>query len=170
MKKKIISNTYLRETTKHQLKIFYDEDDYYVSVKKLIQVTEPFFIKDNDIGMDNGYYIVEMIPKEGNCALRVFLNDKKEIVEYYFDIIKESGLTEDKIPYFIDLYLDIIVRKNGEVDVIDEDELEMAYKKKEISKTDYNLVLKVKDQILNEIKNNTCVLMKKDISRYLEGM
>ena len=39
MKKKVVTNTYLRETTKHLLRIFYDEDDCYVCVKKLINVT-----------------------------------------------------------------------------------------------------------------------------------
>ena len=38
MKRKMISKTYLREALKYQIKIFLDEEDYYVSVKKLIDV------------------------------------------------------------------------------------------------------------------------------------
>lgn len=170
MKKKIVSNTYLKETTKHQLRIFYDEDDCYVTVKKLINITTPFIIKNNVVAMDNGYYIIEIIPKEGNYALRLFLNDKKEVVEYYFDIIKQSGLTEERIPYFIDLYLDVTVDKNGIIDVLDKDELENALNKKEITKEEYDLALRVKDKIIEEIENNTCLLMQKDISKYIEGM
>lgn len=45
--KKIISNTYLRDIEKYQIKIFLDEEDYYVSVKKLISVREKFIIKEN---------------------------------------------------------------------------------------------------------------------------
>ena len=170
MKKKVVTSTYLRETTKHQLRIFYDEDDSYVSVKKLINITEPFIIKNNVIAMDNGYYIVEIIPKKGNYALRIFLDDKKKVVEYYFDIIKESGLTEDNVPYFIDLYLDITIDKYGEINIIDENELEMALDNEDITKDDYDLAIKIKEQILNELSNNTCLLMKKDISKYIEGM
>ena len=106
MKRKIITNTYLKEATKYQIKLFLDEKDNFISVKKLINVTDKFIISDNIVAMDNGYYILEIIPKHENYALRVFFNDKKEIIEYYFDIIKESGLDEVyKVPYFDDLYL-----------------------------------------------------------------
>ena len=111
MKKKIISKTYLREADKYQIKFYLDEEDYYVSVKKLVHVTDKFIINNgNTIAMDNGYYIVEIIPKKEKYAMRIFLNDKKEVIEHYIDIIKESGLdSEYNIPYFIDLYLDITV-------------------------------------------------------------
>ena len=34
MKKKIITNTYLREAEQYTIKLFLNEDDYYISVKK----------------------------------------------------------------------------------------------------------------------------------------
>ena len=38
MKRKYITNTYLRDIEKYQIKLFLDEEDYYISVKKLIFV------------------------------------------------------------------------------------------------------------------------------------
>ena len=38
MKRKYITNTYLRDIEKYQIKLFLDEEDYYISVKKLISV------------------------------------------------------------------------------------------------------------------------------------
>ena len=103
MKKKIITNTYLNEAIKHEIKLFLDEEYYFVSVKKLVHLSEKFIIRNNVIAMDDGYYILEIIPKNDNYALRVFLNDKKEVIEYYFDIIKESGIDKEyKVPYFND--------------------------------------------------------------------
>lgn len=170
MKKKIITNTYLREAKKYQVKLFLDEDDVYVSVKKLIEITDKFIINHNIVAMDNGYYIVEMIPKDDNYALRLFLDDKKNIIEYYFDIIKDSGIDPDyKVPYFNDLYLDItVLPSTGEVKVIDEKELEDAYKSKDISLDDYELVLKMKERLLEEISNGTNKLMNIDVMKYLE--
>ena len=105
MKKKIITNTYLREAEQYTIKLFLNEDDYYISVKKLIHLSEKFIIRDNIVAMDDGYYIMEIIPKKGNYALRLFIDNNKRIVEYYFDIIKESAIDEEyKVPYFIDLY------------------------------------------------------------------
>lgn len=168
MKKKLISTTYLKEATKYQMKLYLDEDDYYISVKKLIHITDKFIIRHGIVAMDDGYYIIEIIPKTGNQALRIFLDESKNLIEYYFDIIKESGLDEEtKIPYFLDLYLDITVLSNGETHVIDEDELEKAYELGDITKEEYDLVLKEKDKLLTEIKNNTNKLMHIDYHKYL---
>lgn len=170
MKKKIVSKTYLREADKYQIKLYLDEDDYYASVKKLVHVTDKFIINNgNTIAMDNGYYIVEIIPKYENYAVRIFLNDKKEVIEYYIDIIKESGLDpEYNIPYFIDLYLDITVLYNGDIHVIDQNELQDAYNSSEITKDEYNQVIELKDKLIQEIKNGTNKYMNLDITKYLE--
>ncbi|MBR1386150.1 MAG: DUF402 domain-containing protein [Bacilli bacterium] len=170
MKRKIITNTYLREATKYQIKLFLDEKDYYVSVKKLIDVTDKFIISNNIVAMDNGYYILEIIPKKENYALRVFFNDKKEIIEYYFDIIKGSGLDEVyNVPYFDDLYLDItILNSTKEIKIIDEEELVTAYRNHDISSDDYHLVLNVKEKLLKEIRSWSNKLLKIDYQKYLK--
>ena len=171
MKKKVLTNTYLREATKYQIKLFLDEEDLYVSVKKLINLTDKFIIKHGIVAMDNGYYIVEMIPKNDNYALRVFLDDNKNIIEYYFDIIKNSGIDEDyKVPYFNDLYLDItLLAKTGEINVLDEKEFIDAYKQGDIDKKDYDLVIKMKKRLLKEIKDGTNKLLNIDLSKYLDN-
>ena len=95
MKKKILSSTYLKEAQKYQLKFYLDEEDKYIVVKKLIKLSKKFIIQNDVIAMDDGYYVIEIVPKNKNYALRLFLNDKKEIIEYYFDIIKESGIDKE---------------------------------------------------------------------------
>ena len=74
MKKKIITNTYLNEAVKHEIKLFLDEDDYYVSVKKLVQLTEKFIIRNNVIAMDDGYYILEIIPTKPSLLTTSLFN------------------------------------------------------------------------------------------------
>ena len=168
MKKKIFSNTYLREADKYQIKFYLDEDDYYISVKKLVHLTDYFYIADNVLAMGDGFYVFEVIPKKGNHALRIFIDDKKQVVEYYFDIIKESGIDPDsKIPYFYDLYLDVVLPPNKEAYVVDQDELEEALNNKDITKEEYDLAIKEKDKLLEEIKNNTNKLLKIDYLKYL---
>lgn len=165
MKKKITTETYLREAIDYKMKVFI-EKEYYICVKKLIHLTEKFVITDGIIGMDDGYYVVEIIPKSGHQALRIFLDDKKNVVEYYFDVIKESGI-ENGIPYFLDLYLDITLLPSGKVKVLDEEELEDAYKEKVITKEEYDLAKQTKDEILDEIKNKTNNLMSLDVEKYI---
>ena len=104
-----------------------------------------------------------------NEALKMVLNDKKEVIEHYIDIIKESGLDpEYNIPYFIDLYLDITVLYNGDIRVIDENELQDAYNSSEITKAEYNQVIELKNKLINEIKTGTNKYMNLDITKYLE--
>lgn len=170
MKRKLISKTYLKEAEKYQIKFYLDEDDKYVVAKKLIYITKKFIIKNNIVAMDNGYYILEVIPKNKHYAMRLFLNDKKEPIEYYFDIIKQSGLDEQtNIPYFDDLYLDITVLPNKEVNVIDEDELEEAIKNNDITDEDYKIVMQTKEELLNEIYSDTNDLLKIDYKKYLDN-
>lgn len=77
MKRKIISNTYLRDISKYQIKLYLDEEDYYIAVKKIIKADEKFIIKDNFCVMDDNYYVLEIIPKNENYAMRLFLDEKR---------------------------------------------------------------------------------------------
>ena len=70
MKTKIISNTYLRDVEKYQIKLFLDEDDCWISVKKLIDVREKFII--------NGGLCVMII-----IYLKLFLRMKTMQCDYF---------------------------------------------------------------------------------------
>ena len=167
MKKKIISNTYLRDVDKYQLKLFLDEDDYYVAVKKLIHVTEKFIIKNHLCVMDDGYYVFEVVPKYENYAMRLFLDNQKRPLEYYFDICKNNGLYLDtNIPCYDDLYLDITYL-NGEICILDENELLDAYRVGDVTQNDLDLVYKIRDKLLEEIKTGTNKVMNIDYKKYL---
>ena len=167
MKKKIISSTYLRDVDKYQIKLFLDEEDYYIAVKKLIHVKEKFIIQNNLCVMDNGYYIFEVIPKKENYAMRLFLDNKKTPLEYYFDISKNNSLYMDtKIPCYDDLYLDITYL-NGKINILDEDELLEAHRIGDITNKDLELVYKVRDKLLEEIKTGTNKVMNIDYKKYL---
>ena len=167
MKTKAITNTYLRDIEKYQIKLYLDEDDYYISVKKLISVREKFIIKNDLCVMDDGYYIFEVIPKNDNYAMRLFLTPNKEPLEYYFDICKNNRLDEiSKVPCYEDLYLDITYL-NGSINILDEDELIEAFESGDVSKDDYALVYQMRDRLLEEINNKTNKAMNIDYMKYL---
>ena len=166
MKRKVMTKTYLRDVPKHQIAIYLDEDDYYISVKKLIKVDKKFILSNGLVVMDDNYYVFEVVPKNKNYAMRLFLDDKKKPLEYYFDICKNNGLSDDLVPFYDDLYLDITYL-DGEINILDEDELDEALKIHDITNEDYELVMNVRDILLEEIKNGTNELMKIDYNKYL---
>lgn len=169
MRKKLISKTYLKDVNKYELNIYFDKEDYFLSVKKFIDVEKPFILESGLCLIDNGYYIVEVIPKKENYAMRVYFNEKKKRIEYYFDISLENGLDEESnIPYYNDLYLDITLNREGKIKVLDEDELLDALNKKEITKEEFNLANKTKELLLDSIKNESNKYMKLDLEKYLD--
>lgn len=166
MRKKFISKTYLRGVSEYELKILFDKEDYYLSIKKILKIEEPFIIQGRTL-MDNGYYVAEVLPKKENYAMRVFFNDKKERLEYYFDITLENGMDEDtNIPYYVDLYTDVTIG-DGKVEVLDEDELQDALDNKVITIEQFHLANNTRDILLESIKKDTNPYMKIEIEKYL---
>ena len=72
------------------------------------------------------------------------------------------------MPYYIDLYLDILSYPDKSVvKFYDEDELEEALKNKIISKKDYNLAYKVGKKLKKEIEEGTNKYMNIDVLPYI---
>ena len=168
MNRKLVSKTYLKDVNKYELNFYFDNKDYYLAIKKFINVEKPFILQSGVCLIDNGYYMAEVIPKKENYIMRVYFNEKKERIEYYFDVTLKNGLDEkSNIPYYDDLYLDVTINRNGEVKVLDEDELLEALNRKEISEDEYNLANKTKESLLESIINKNNKYMDLDLEEYL---
>ena len=154
MRKKLLSTTYLRDVRKYEIKFDINNDDYFLCIKHFFDC-DPFIVSDGTTLMDNGYYMIELAPKNENYSMRVYLNEKKEILQYYYDVSLGNGLDpETKIPYYDDLYVDVTYA-NGKIDVLDENELLEAYESDLITKEDYDLALRVRDKLVSELKSDT---------------
>lgn len=170
MKTKIISNTYLRDIEDYEMKLYLDIDWAYICVKKLIKCREKFIIKNYLCVMDDGYYVFEVLPKNSDYAMRLFLDKEKKPLEYYFDICRNVRLDENfKIPMYDDLYLDVTCLF-GEINVLDEDELLDAYNNGKFSKEELDGIYSTKDRLIEEIKNHSNKCMSVDYLKYLENM
>ena len=170
-RKKFTTNTYMKEAIDYQIYIF-KEEDFFVTIKNYIKVSDDFCIKDengNSIKyISNGYYLVEITPIKENYNIRFYFDKKKKLIDYYIDITLENGV-ENKIPYYIDLYLDIIhYPVSNTVGYIDEDELKDALNNKIISKSDYLFAYKVGKKLLKEIKNESNKYLNMNIKKYLK--
>lgn len=173
MRQKLTSNTYMREALDYEIVIINkEENDYTLSIKKLNKVTEPFILEvcgKSTTYLDNGYYVVEATPRNEYYNARVFLDEKKNIIEYYFDISKGNGL-KDKVPYYDDLYLDVIYspERDHYVRYDDMDELEEALEEEKITKEEYDRALEVGDKLTKEIKDKTNFFINIDFPKLIE--
>ena len=159
MKKKYITETYLRGVDDCDIKIIKEEKfDCYTCVKHIKSIDKQYItshLKNNLCLLDTGYYIIEYIPLNEQYIIRIFMNEKKEILQYYIDITKENGIEND-IPFYYDLYLDITIDVLSEnlITLWDESELIEAVKSKDVSSEDYTMAHNIADKLLNQIKNN----------------
>ena len=103
---------------------------------------------------DDGYIWLQQLPTEGNFCITTMFNNKQEIVQWYIDIIKGQGVTENGIAYFDDLFLDVVVLPEGQVLLLDEDELEEALNNNEVTKQEYDLAYKEANKIIKEVATN----------------
>lgn len=101
--KEYSSKTYLKDVVDYEIKIYCKTNQYYFTIKKIINIKSPFIIKEmwHDIKLlDNNYYIMEYIPCGEKYFCRLFINEKKEIKEYYYQFTEEQGI-ENSIPFYI---------------------------------------------------------------------
>ncbi len=114
--KEFSSKTYLRDVLDFELKIHCNKNEYYVVIKKIINIKSPFYLKEmgHDIKLlDNNYYILEYIPCNKNYFCRCFINIDKEIIECFYQFTKKQGI-EDSIPYYQKLDIAYVKTQFGE--------------------------------------------------------
>lgn len=69
-------------------------------------------------------------------------------------MIAEQGIDSDGIPYFDDLYLDLVVYPDGTIKVDDMDELEEALSIKDITQEQFNLAISTSNKLKTGLLSN----------------
>ena len=151
MRRKYYSKTYLKNIRKYKIRFDFSNDDYIVCVKEIID-GDDFIAKEGHKLISNGYFMVEIAPKEGNYVMRAYLDNNQEVQEYYFDIVSDKGIDEGtRIPFYDDLYLDVVVSKTG-LELYDKDELDDAHNKGIIDDNLYKIAIDTAERLMEEIR------------------
>ncbi|QWG85573.1 DUF402 domain-containing protein [Bacillus mycoides] len=131
-------------------------EDGMLGILDIKKVREPSYKEYNGkqrcIAGD-GYTWMQYFINGENFAITAMLDNQKQLVQYYIDVTKEYKIDERGLPYFDDLYLDVVLLPNGEIYVLDEDELEDAYKIGDVTKEEYELAWNTTKWIIATIKN-----------------
>jgi predicted RNA-binding protein associated with RNAse of E/G family len=75
---------------------------------------------------DDGYLWTQHFPECEKYVLTTMWNGRGEIVQFYVDICLRHGTDSKGVPWYDDLYLDLVLLPSGEWFVLDEDELDEA--------------------------------------------
>ena len=132
----------------------------YIGIVDIEEVTEPQIWKFN--GEDivicaEGLKWLSVLPQNDFYCITAMMNQNNEILLWYIDMIASQGVDENEIPYFDDLYLDLVVYPDGTVIEDDMDELEDALLDGDITSEQYNLAIATRDKLkegtLSDIKS-----------------
>jgi predicted RNA-binding protein associated with RNAse of E/G family len=145
---------------KKRFKLTYiEEPDFsgYLSVICIDKVREPLVIEvagENLCLADDGFIWTQHFPKDSNYALTTMFNDRKEVVQWYFDICDGNKVSSLGIPYYDDLYLDVVLLPSEEMLLLDEDELEQALRDKDITREQYESACSEAQKLIDSISKN----------------
>ncbi|WP_422660570.1 DUF402 domain-containing protein [Paenibacillus sp. EC2-1] len=141
----------------------------HISLISIDQVSSPIIIRIGDENLclaNDGYYWMQHFPEGSNYCVTTMLNENKEIIQWYFDISKSIGLNEEGVPYWDDLYIDIVVLPNGDFYIKDVDELEDALNEKKIDEDDFLLAKNTLDGLLQEITSDENHIMRNSMKHF----
>lgn len=123
----------------------------YVTRLDLLEVTSPLWVRscgEEICVADEGYSWLQHFPKGTRYTLTSQWNEKGQLIQWYFDICEHHGVTSYGIPYWEDLYLDVIGSANNVFEIIDQDGLAAALEQKSISPEQYRMATREADNLL----------------------
>ena len=76
--------------------------------------------------IDSGFVWISLFRPGAKNVPTAMFDAAGELVQVYFDIVWDHGLDNRGIPWYDDLYLDVVSLPSGEVELLDRDELDAA--------------------------------------------
>lgn len=176
IKRKRLNDVYMREVTKSDIKTKFDKElNAYITYKHSIDTTFTCKVYVNGkrkVIFDKGYTLLEYSPLDEKYNVRVFIDDKGNILQYYFDIIKNFE-TENGEVYYNDMYLDILYHlpyfaDTSYIELADENELIDSYNKGEIDKETFDYCYNVAEKLMNELIKGKNRFVNRGLKDYQE--
>lgn len=168
-----------REVTDMTVTIVKDESlNSYITLKEVNDLTKPHKIPVNGrwiTKLDKNYTILEYTPLDKLYNVRVHINDKEQILEYYFDIILQNKIRKIEgkdIPFYNDLYLDVIyyqkvaTQTDNFILLDDRDELKDALNDGKIDQEEYDLAYEVANSLMEELLTNNNIFVNRGLKDY----
>ncbi|MBX3015120.1 MAG: DUF402 domain-containing protein [Caldilineaceae bacterium] len=108
---------------------------------------------------DAGYTWVQHFPTHTHYAITTQFDAQGQVVQWYIDICNRHWVDEQGIPWWEDLYLDLLVFPTGGCHIIDDDELDDALQSEVITPALHALAWREAKQLQYAIQTNTFPLL-----------
>ena len=164
MKRKFIDRSSWSRVDKSTSKTIYIENHefkgyvYYIYCEKVNSCLEVEMQGKKVHLVDDGYKWLQILPLDKRYSITTMIDDKDEIVQWYFDITKQNAIDINSQPFYDDLYLDVVVFPSGEIVLLDEDELKAALESGDITQIDFDLAYNETNHIMKGIAKDDTFL------------
>ena len=122
----------------------------YAGLIRILEVSEPF-VRDVTLA-DAGYTWLQLAPVAGHWWVTVMYDPAGRLLQYYFDITWRNYVDAAGEPGFEDLYLDVVMRADGQLRLLDRDELDAALAGGEITPAQHALALRELEALLVRLR------------------
>ena len=112
-----------------------------IDIKNVSEVLTWNFNGEDIVYCDEGIKWLSFLPQDDWYCITAMINEQEEIILWYVDMIAGQGTDTDGVPYFDDLYLDLVVYPDGAIIADDMDELEDALTNKDITQEQFDLAI-----------------------------
>jgi predicted RNA-binding protein associated with RNAse of E/G family len=141
-----------------QIKVYDHEYHGYISLLVIKEVVEPLYVTVGNMEhvciADQGYMWLQYSPMTKHHSLTAMFDRNGQIIQWYFDIVKGYSVSEEGIPYFVDLFLDVVVTPNRECFLLDEDELQEALNQRRINEEEFKTAKREAELLIKSIQGN----------------
>ena len=135
----------------------------YIGLIEIKEVSEAQiwqFNGEDIVVCDKGRKWLSILPQDDWYCITAMMDEDGNILLWYIDMIAKQGIDEDGVPYFDDLYLDLVVYPDGTIVVDDMDELEDALSKKDITQEQYNLAIETSNRLQRGMLSDISLFME----------
>lgn len=111
-----------------------------VSLTVLEDVAAPIAVKTEEgplVIVADGFHWIQLAPRREAWWLTAMFDEKRRLVQFYFDITFENHILPDGGSWCRDAYLDVVLNRDGTARILDEEELAAAWMAGEITRGMY---------------------------------
>jgi predicted RNA-binding protein associated with RNAse of E/G family len=135
----------------------------HVSLLCLDAVREPLWVELGTRRLclaDAGYSWLQHFPAdEPHYVLTTMFDAQGQVIQWYFDICREHGVDARGVPWYDDLYLDVVLAPPEGPLLLDEDELADALQSGDITLAEYDLAWREARQLLHALEQGRAELL-----------
>ena len=101
-----------------------------------------------------------IIPDDKQRCIGAYFFPNRRVSTWYVDVIDGVGMDDDGVVYYVDKYLDVLLTPQGDVNVVDRDELDAAYESGELTQKQYEDAILEGERIVEEMATDIAATEK----------